>query len=114
MHLNFFKMLRTNLLLTLFIAQAIGIPRIGIKRDFTSQDQIISYSAAIHSEPLDNPGSYLKNLPDNKVLNLIKIACDEMRIDHNTNRPNGDVPSVMVGLATDDGQLHFASSLQRG
>lgn len=114
MHLNFFKMLQTILLLTLFIAQAFGIPRIGITRDFTSQDQIISYSAAIRLESLDNPGSHLKNLPDNKVLNLIKIAYDEMRIDYNTNRPNGDIPSVMVGLATDDGQLHLASSLQRG
>ncbi|KAI9861437.1 MAG: hypothetical protein M1813_005334 [Trichoglossum hirsutum] len=94
-------------LLVLLIANAIEAL---VERDFEVQEELISYSGVIKFKKVDD----LRFLSENKIINLVKLAYEEMRTDFNTRRLPGNLPQVMVAFATNYGEIYFTSSMTGG
>lgn len=104
-----------------FLSVVQAIPRIGIQTDYLLNNdnredvqRIQSYSGVIELRDEDFHGWDPEFMKDGQLVNLAKIAYDEMvAIWRSKLLPIDDLPGAMVALATVD-KIFFASSIKTG
>lgn len=83
---------------------------LGISKDFTKGDAIVSYSGIIRFKK-----DFLKGFKDRYVANLLRRAYEEMEEDFQQRQlPTDQLPGAMIALVTDKTEIYFASSIKAG
>ena len=84
-------------------------PIIGVVRDFDRQEDLVSYSSVLKFKTKMDLDSLRLTYP-NRLINLARVAWDEMALDHRQKRVQSPLPAVMVAFASGT-EIIFASSM---
>lgn len=103
-------MLSKFVLLLLLAVTVLGV-HLGITKDFSDNDEIISYSSIIRYKT----GKDIPAMTNDRIANLLRTAYAEMVADFQQRRlPADRLPSTMIAFATEHDEIYFASSMKEG